>query len=90
MAETEKGGKTGEMREMAKLFTRNAGKLNEIIKDLNGRTVNSNDIWKGPAADRFRSEWNDARSSFQEMHQALNDAGKAVNKHASNIDEISR
>jgi WXG100 family type VII secretion target len=89
MANGERGGVTEEMRRMARDFNRNAEKLGEIIKELNNRTVNSDKIWKGPAADQFRSEWNDARGTFQNMRKALDDAGSAVTKNAENLERVT-
>jgi uncharacterized protein YukE len=52
------------MRELARLFDRNAGKPGGVVNALNGRMVNSDRIWSGPAAERFPSEWNDAKAAF--------------------------
>jgi WXG100 family type VII secretion target len=84
------GGDVAEMREMAKMYTRNAQQLAEIIRDLNTNTGNSERIWTGPAAERFRTAWNDARPQFDTMRTALDEAGTAVNKNAQNIEDATR
>jgi WXG100 family type VII secretion target len=85
-----RGGHPEEMQQLAKMFTANATKLNGIINDLNSRTASSQDIWTGPAADRFRSAWSEAKTSFEKMRQALDEAYTAVTKSAQNIDAATR
>jgi WXG100 family type VII secretion target len=85
-----RGGNLEEMHHMAKMFSANAGKLQGIIGDLNNRTVDSDRIWTGPAADRFRQAWNEARGSFEKMRHALEEASTAVTKSAQNIEAATR
>ncbi|MEV5480045.1 MULTISPECIES: WXG100 family type VII secretion target [Streptomyces] len=85
-----RGGNIEEMQQLAKIFSANAGKLNGVISDLNSRTVDSDRIWTGPAADRFRSAWSEARASFEKMRQALEEASTAVTKSAQNIETATR
>ncbi|MER7791662.1 WXG100 family type VII secretion target [Streptomyces sp. NPDC097640] len=85
-----RGGNLEEMRLMARMFSVNAGKLNGVISDLNSRTVGSEHIWTGPAADRFRSAWSEARTSFEKMRLALDEASTAVNRSAQNIESATR
>jgi WXG100 family type VII secretion target len=85
-----RGGNLEEMHQLAKMFSANATKLDGIINDLNGRTASSQDIWTGPAADRFRSAWNEAKTSFEKMRQALDEAGTAVTRSAQNIESATR
>jgi WXG100 family type VII secretion target len=85
-----RGGNVEEMNDMARMFTSNAGKLDGIIKDLNSRTADSDRIWSGPAADRFRGDWQEARSAFEKMRQSLQEASTAVSKHAQNIEAATR
>lgn len=90
MSSNLRGGNLEEMHQLAKIFTTNASKLNGVITDLNGRTVDSDRIWTGPAADRFRSAWNEAKGSFEKMRQALDEASTAVTKSAQNIESATR
>ncbi|MDX3228315.1 WXG100 family type VII secretion target [Streptomyces sp. ME19-01-6] len=85
-----RGGNLEEMRLMSKMFSENAGKLNGIISVLNSRTAGSEHIWTGPAADRFRTAWSEARASFEKMRLALDEASTAVNKSAQNIETATR
>lgn len=85
-----RGGNLQEMHQLAKVFTSNAAKLNGIINELNSRTTSSEAIWTGPAADRFRNAWSEAKASFEKMRQALDEAGTAVTKNAQNIDAATR
>jgi WXG100 family type VII secretion target len=85
-----RGGSLEEMHQLAKMFSANGGKLGGIINDLNSRTVDSDRIWTGPAADRFRSTWNEAKASFEKMRQALDEGSTAVTKSAQNIEAATR
>jgi WXG100 family type VII secretion target len=78
------------MRQMAKTFSTNAKQLSGIINDLNSRTVDSDRIWTGPAADRFRTDWHEARAAFEKMRHALDEASAAINKNAQNIESATR
>jgi WXG100 family type VII secretion target len=89
MGSRERGGIVDEMRDMARLFSRNSERLGEILRDLNTRTVESDRIWKGPAADRFRSEWSEARSVFERMQRSLGAASTAVDKSAENLERAT-
>lgn len=85
-----RGGNLEEMHQLAKMFSANAGKLGGIINDLNSRTASSDAIWTGPAADRFRSAWSEAKASFDKMRHALDEASTAVTKSAQNIEAATR
>jgi WXG100 family type VII secretion target len=85
-----RGGNLEEMQQLARLFSTNASKLNGVITDLNSKTVDSDRIWTGPAADRFRSAWSEAKASFEKMRQALDEASTAVTKSAQNIEQATR
>jgi WXG100 family type VII secretion target len=85
-----RGGNLEEMHAMARMFASNATKLEGVIHDLNNRTVDSDQIWSGPAAERFRSDWQQAKSSFEKMRQSLHDASTAVDKNAQNIESATR
>jgi WXG100 family type VII secretion target len=80
------GGDVEEMRRLARMFHDNSGKLEGIIQDLNSKTLDSERIWSGPAADRFRGEWDQARGSFEKMVRALDDAHTAIKQNASAIE----
>jgi WXG100 family type VII secretion target len=81
-----RGGNIEEMRQLAKTYVKNAQAVGEVIRALDGHTVESSRIWTGPAADQFRSEWHAAKATFQKMQQALDNAHKAVDKNAANIE----
>lgn len=90
MSATLRGGNLEEMHQMAKSFASNSKQLHGIITDLNSRTTGSENIWTGPAADRFRNAWQEARGSFEQMRQALDEASSAITKHAQNIEAATR
>ncbi|QCP00435.1 hypothetical protein FCN77_25415 [Arthrobacter sp. 24S4-2] len=47
--------------------------------------------WKGPDADKFRSEWSGSHvTALAKVAQALQEAGKQATKNASQQEEASR
>ncbi|MDQ1056265.1 hypothetical protein QFZ23_000166 [Arthrobacter globiformis] len=47
--------------------------------------------WKGPDADKFRSEWNGQHAAaLAKVAQALDEAGKQASRNASQQEEASR
>jgi WXG100 family type VII secretion target len=90
MANNLRGGNVEEMHQMAKSYASNSRQLNGIITELNSRTTGSDSIWTGPAAERFRSAWQEARGSFEKIRHALDEASTAINKHAQNIEAATR
>ncbi|WP_460365075.1 WXG100 family type VII secretion target [Actinocorallia lasiicapitis] len=78
------------MEELAQLFQRHSRGLDALIKDLNGRTVGSAEIWWGPGADRFRQAWGEAKSAFDKMAVALDEGGQDVRRSQRNIEAATR
>ena len=81
-----RGGRTDEMRQLASQFDNHAGQIGQLIQDLNAQTTGSMDIWKGPAADRFRSDWESYKPTLDKLVQSLHEASQAINQNAENID----
>jgi hypothetical protein len=47
--------------------------------------------WKGPDADKFRSEWHGQHAAaLAKVAQALDEAGKQASRNASQQEEASR
>lgn len=80
------GGSPEQMRELARIFDKHSAGLQALIKDLNGRTVNSTGIWKGDHANKFRGSWHEAKASFDKMALALQEAHKFINSKAQSLD----
>jgi WXG100 family type VII secretion target len=80
-----RGGAIEEMQQMAKTWSAQAGQLRQITNSLNNTTANSNQIWTGPGADKFRSEWQQCRAAFEKMAASLEDGSSAITKYADNI-----
>ena len=85
-----RGGNLEQMHVLAKSFLTNARQLHGITTDLDRRTKESDRIWTGPAADRFRAAWQEAHASFVKMHDALNEASQAIDRQAQNIEAATR
>jgi|tagenome__1003787_1003787.scaffolds.fasta_scaffold19277451_2 WXG100 family type VII secretion target len=85
-----RGGDTDQMRtRLARTFGSNAGQLSGIIRDLNGAATDSEQIWKGPAADQFREAWQEARPQFDRMREALENAKRSIEENARLIEEAT-
>lgn len=84
------GADLGRLRELAAHFDRDGGTLNGLIQGLNRDTTSSADMWKGPAADRFRDEWAQLRPTLDKFVQTLHEASKAVRANADNIEAATR
>jgi hypothetical protein len=47
--------------------------------------------WKGPDADKFRSEWNGQHvAALAKVSQALQEAGKQASRNATELESASR
>jgi len=85
-----RGGNLEEMHALAKNFSTNGKQLQSITSDLDRRTKDSDRIWTGPAADRFRHAWEEAHTAFVKMSHALDEASQAIDKEAKNIEAATR
>ncbi|MEO5874279.1 MAG: WXG100 family type VII secretion target [Streptosporangiaceae bacterium] len=90
MSGDRRGGNIGQMEELSRLFQKHSKNLDALIKDLNGRTVGSSEIWWGPGADRFRAAWSEAKSAFDKMAVALEEGGQDVKRSQQNIEAATR
>ncbi|GAA2718108.1 WXG100 family type VII secretion target [Actinocorallia aurantiaca] len=90
MGADRRGGNIAQMEELARLFSRHSKNLDALIKDLNGRTVGSAEIWWGPGADRFRAAWAEAKSAFDKMAVALEEGSADVRRSQQNIESATR
>ena len=90
MGADRRGGNIGQMEDLARLFSKHSKNLDALIKDLNGRTVSSNEIWWGPRADRFRAAWAEAKSAFDKMAVALEEGAGDVRQSMQNIESATR
>jgi WXG100 family type VII secretion target len=82
----QRGGQTERMRELAGKFRRDSGQMQELIRGLDAETTNSNGIWQGPAADRFRGDWSSFKPTLDKLVQSLDEAARAIDKNAQAID----
>lgn len=89
MSGDKRGGNLGALHDLATMFSRHSKNLDQIIRDLNGKTVSSQNDWWGPGADRFRQAWQEAKSAFDKMAHALEEGGQDVKKSAQNIERAT-
>lgn len=90
MSGTLYGADLGALRALAGRFDKDAETLNGLVQGLNGDTTASNDIWRGPAADRFRNEWTQLKPTLDRFTQTLHEAAKAIRSNADNIEAATR
>ncbi|WP_131738881.1 WXG100 family type VII secretion target [Actinomadura roseirufa] len=90
MTADKRGANIGELEELSRIFSKHSRNLDALIKDLNGRTVGSTQVWWGPGADRFRSAWAEAKTAFDKMAVALEQGGQDIKKSQQNIEAATR
>ena len=90
MSGDRRGGSIGEMEDLSRMFSKHSRNLDALIKDLNGRTVSSTEIWWGPGADRFRSAWAEAKAAFDKMAVALEQGSQDIKRSQQNIEAATR
>jgi WXG100 family type VII secretion target len=84
------GADLAALRGLAGKFDNDAGTLNGLIQGLNSDTSASEDIWRGPGADRFRGEWRDLKPTLDRFVQTLQEAAKAIRTSADNVEAATR
>jgi uncharacterized protein YukE len=71
------GGNLGEMDSLAVNFDTQGGKVEELRSAVSGILVNTS--WTGPAADRFRNEWETTfTTALAQLRAALADNAQVV------------
>lgn len=84
------GGDPQAMRELGQLFSKHSQGLDQIIRDLNGRMTRSESIWISDEANKFRAAWQQAKSSFDRMSQALDKGGQDIRTTAQQLEAWGR
>lgn len=85
----EYGADVHELRTLAKQFTDIASTLEETIRSLSVRISNSA-AWRGPDADRFRSQWNTTDTArLRSTSQAITVAADTLRRNASEQESTS-
>ncbi|MEV8568678.1 WXG100 family type VII secretion target [Streptomyces sp. NPDC051322] len=85
----DRGADLHQLRDLAKLFAHKSTDLQTLIKNLNTATSSSHGYWKGPKADRFRSDWEGVRPTFEKWVDTLHDASKSASTSADNIERAT-
>jgi uncharacterized protein YukE len=75
------GGSIEEMRQLQTAFSREAGAVGQLAAAVNGQLGST--WWVGPAADRFREQWNaEFRPMLLQLQEALGASSTEVGRHA--------
>lgn len=83
----DRGADIQRLRDLATTFGEKATLLREeIVESLSTLSEDSEGYWKGPAADRFRQEFRDAKPTFNSFADALDSAKQSANTNADNIE----
>jgi WXG100 family type VII secretion target len=90
MSGDRRGANIAALEDLSRMFTKHSRNLDALIKDLNGRTVSSSEIWWGPNADRFRSAWQEAKTAFDRMAIALEEGSQDIKRSQQNIEAATR
>jgi len=80
------GGALDEMARLKTNFDRQSGMVDELVTSL--RTDLDSVYWKGPAADRFRSDWAaQYEPALRNLCNALADAGGEVHNCQQRLEQ---
>ncbi|BBA97935.1 hypothetical protein RVR_3920 [Actinacidiphila reveromycinica] len=79
------GADIGQLNTLAGKFGTEAGHLSTLIGHLHTATSGSADYWKGPNADKFRSEWDQLKPTFEKFVTTLHEAQKSAKNNATAI-----
>lgn len=85
-----RGANIAALEDLSRMFSKHSRNLDALIKDLNGRTVSSQENWWGPGADRFRSAWMEAKAAFDRMAMALEEGSQDIRRSQQNIEAATR
>jgi WXG100 family type VII secretion target len=80
------GGTIEQMQSLQATFTREAGSVQELTSTISGQVGST--WWVGPAADRFKSQWDgEFRPMLQQLQQALQECSAEVQRRAQALVE---
>ena len=83
------GADISSLRHLSGQFGTEVTNLQGLISTLKTATEGSATYWKGPRADRFRSEWDQLRPTFEKFVSTLQDAQSSANTNATNIENAT-
>ncbi|GAA1542190.1 hypothetical protein GCM10009678_25770 [Actinomadura kijaniata] len=90
MSGDKRGANIAALEDLSRMFSKHSRNLDALIKDLNGRTVSSSEIWWGPGAERFRAAWAEAKTAFDKMAIALEQGSQDIKRSQQNIEAATR
>jgi uncharacterized protein YukE len=78
------GGNLAQMQQLSGSFTQQAGAVTQLQSAVNNTLAST--LWTGPAADRFRSEWETTfTTSLRQLQMALEENAQIVNNRREAI-----
>lgn len=73
------GGEVEQLASLKSTFEREGQTVQQLSNTIRGQLQST--WWKGPAADRFRSQWEgEFEPSLRRLHQALTECATEVNR----------
>jgi WXG100 family type VII secretion target len=80
------GATIEEMQSLQATFTRESASVQELTSSISGQV--SSTWWVGPAADRFKAEWDgEFRPMLAQLQQALIDCSTEVQRRSQAISQ---
>jgi WXG100 family type VII secretion target len=79
------GGVLADMEKMASTFKTQAGSVIDAKKALDTEASKIPASWSGPNADKFRAAWDEYKTSFDKVSQALEEAQDGIRKNKEAI-----
>jgi WXG100 family type VII secretion target len=81
------GGTTEEMQNLQAKFMRESATVEQLTAAISGQVGST--WWVGPAADRFRAQWDgEFRPMLQQLQQALVECSANVRAHAEGLQSV--
>jgi len=69
----------GQLESLGQSFNRESGTVSQLTSTIGGQVTST--WWKGPAADRFRSEWeSEFAPTLRRLEAALQQASQEIGK----------
>jgi WXG100 family type VII secretion target len=85
---SEIGGELGAMQGLVSTFTAQQANIDQVISAISGQVNSSPGWWKGPRADRFRSQWPEFQTALTNLQTALGECGAEVQNAMSGLQAV--
>ena len=80
------GAEMGQLADLQRTFSQQSQAVDSLRSQIDGRVKGT--LWEGPAADRFRQEWDSQfQPTLRELQAALNEASGEVGRRHQALEQ---